>query len=600
VEIRLTYISGSQVRGELSIPDSVAHFGRNVPPGKRGVVLLEGENIAPHHGKIIYAYGTYRYVNLTEKTTEVFRGESFLFELDPLMPSCTVLEGDRLKFGTAIVQITRLVPPLIVTSPQRSLPVLENLNYLPLDCDRCELGWACEVDRISGELVPRLHDYMRPHEILRASVDWLRTLFGNWRQGSQGLRLARPDAIAIWPRKDAVPLWEDFHLPVPDRPTVEETAPLKDVPAEQLDQGRSFLICDQNREPKGIGAGIVEEVVLTNGDQGNGLPRAGHYLVVKYPPKEKPGRDDLCVVQHTVVNISAALASVEAAVIRRERTMEIWAAKETRGLFHDMRNCCTGGEAVIRAIQGAADESVQAELRKVLDCLKMLYEMVLSGETLFDCEPESRLDYVDLPELCRGTLGFVFPERQWLRQSRDWRVEPAEPPSKLKHLPGDMLGIQRVLLNLVHNSSTALDRRKNGPEIRRVYVFLAVAVQDDLPYARIRVADDGCGLDSDARRALFEGRFPARPQGHGLGSRVVADQVRKHYGFLEVASDLQVGTVVTVLLPLPKPSTEGLPAHSSEALSSYRDRSLQHPLVQSRSLKSLRDKDPEVNAFYCQ
>jgi two-component system NtrC family sensor kinase len=76
-------------------------------------------------------------------------------------------------------------------------------------------------------------------------------------------------------------------------------------------------------------------------------------------------------------------------------------------------------------------------------------------------------------------------------------------------------------------------------------------------YARIRVVDQGTGIDPDDVSRLFEPFFTRKPEGEGtgLGLAVVEGIVRGHGGFIEVASELGRGTTISVYLPLQRPGS---------------------------------------------
>ncbi len=67
----------------------------------------------------------------------------------------------------------------------------------------------------------------------------------------------------------------------------------------------------------------------------------------------------------------------------------------------------------------------------------------------------------------------------------------------------------------------------------------------------IEVADTGRGMTPEVRGALFSDEaISTKPGGTGLGTRIVADIVRRHRGHVAVQSELGVGTTFTILLPL--------------------------------------------------
>jgi two-component system, cell cycle sensor histidine kinase and response regulator CckA len=70
-------------------------------------------------------------------------------------------------------------------------------------------------------------------------------------------------------------------------------------------------------------------------------------------------------------------------------------------------------------------------------------------------------------------------------------------------------------------------------------------------YVRLTVQDTGCGMAPEVQAHLFEPFFirTAEETGRGLGLASVYGIVRQHGGFIEVASERNVGTAFTVCLP---------------------------------------------------
>ncbi len=126
----------------------------------------------------------------------------------------------------------------------------------------------------------------------------------------------------------------------------------------------------------------------------------------------------------------------------------------------------------------------------------------------------------------------------------------------------DASQIQQVVLNLCTNAWQAL------PDSRGHVVVEVDAVEVDdahAPpggaagrYARLRVSDDGQGMDEATRRRIFEPFFTTKPvgQGTGLGLAVVHGIVTGTGGWIDVASTPGVGTCVDILLPLATPEAD--------------------------------------------
>jgi signal transduction histidine kinase len=71
-------------------------------------------------------------------------------------------------------------------------------------------------------------------------------------------------------------------------------------------------------------------------------------------------------------------------------------------------------------------------------------------------------------------------------------------------------------------------------------------------YAVLSVSDTGLGVSDEARAHLFEPFFTTKPRGYGagLGLSTVYAIVQNVGGYIDVASELGVGTIFRIYLPL--------------------------------------------------
>ncbi len=172
-----------------------------------------------------------------------------------------------------------------------------------------------------------------------------------------------------------------------------------------------------------------------------------------------------------------------------------------------------------------------------------------------------------LAESC-ALLRAALPPTVELVQS----VEGAVPP-----VLGDATQLGQVLLNLGTNALHALQGRQG-----RITLRLDTRPAGDPAWppelartgagaVRLRVSDDGCGMDEAVRARIFEPFFTTKPvgQGTGLGLPVVLGIVQVHGGAIEVDSAPGAGTTFTLWFPAHGPvALEGDIRHAGGGIAS--------------------------------
>ncbi|TNE89932.1 MAG: response regulator [Deltaproteobacteria bacterium] len=120
-------------------------------------------------------------------------------------------------------------------------------------------------------------------------------------------------------------------------------------------------------------------------------------------------------------------------------------------------------------------------------------------------------------------------------------------PEQPVWVPVARSSLEQIVINLVTNARDSL--RGQGGAIR---VFLDLESRHDQTWARLKVEDNGVGMDEDTRRRVFEPFFTTKPlgRGTGLGLATVHGIVVRNEGKVEVESSPGIGTSIVVFLPL--------------------------------------------------
>ena len=154
-----------------------------------------------------------------------------------------------------------------------------------------------------------------------------------------------------------------------------------------------------------------------------------------------------------------------------------------------------------------------------------------------------RLEKIDvLAELDEAV--FVFKERS-KRDSIEIKYNAPEIPAPMM---GDPNRIKQVFVNILDN---AFKYNKQGG-----LVDVEAIVDDGV--LTINFSDTGCGIAPDdlpnVKKKFYKANIQVR--GSGIGLAVVDEIVKLHNGVFEINSELNVGTTVTIVLPIEKVQVE--------------------------------------------
>ena len=111
----------------------------------------------------------------------------------------------------------------------------------------------------------------------------------------------------------------------------------------------------------------------------------------------------------------------------------------------------------------------------------------------------------------------------------------------------------QVLSNLIINAKQAMPKGGNI-QIEAMDVEMEEGSDVPLPagqYVKITIKDNGTGIPQNIMAKILDPFFTTKRDGNGLGLTIVHSIVSKHGGFIDVASNLGVGTTFTIYLRPP-------------------------------------------------
>jgi len=170
----------------------------------------------------------------------------------------------------------------------------------------------------------------------------------------------------------------------------------------------------------------------------------------------------------------------------------------------------------------------------------------------------SRLDTSERPErinLCELTMATCRLLKGATSSRCQIEVSTPEGPIFLYGVEGKLA---QILVNLVVNARDAVssngivrvevDQIENSDQLRPLFGSDELTTSHS---ALIRVSDDGHGIAADVLEKIFEPYFTTKKSlGNGLGLPMVQSIVQELGGVIDVESEEDVGTIISVYLPL--------------------------------------------------
>jgi signal transduction histidine kinase len=237
-------------------------------------------------------------------------------------------------------------------------------------------------------------------------------------------------------------------------------------------------------------------------------------------------------------NRMAADLQRQRTALERTHRLEAW-AEMARQVAHEIKNPLTPIQLTaehlrrVHADRGAPLSPVLEECVTTILQQVTLLRRIASEFSSFASSPSARPAPVDLHALL---FEIVDPYRAGLTGRVAFEVEV---PSDLPLVVVDRTLVTRALVNIVEN---ALHAMPSGGTI-------GVEAHAGHSVVHVRVSDTGVGMDPESLARAFEPYFSTKATGTGLGLPIAKRNVEASGGTIEVQSERERGTSVTLTLP---------------------------------------------------
>ncbi|MFZ5864115.1 MAG: two-component system sensor histidine kinase NtrB [Nitrospirota bacterium] len=232
------------------------------------------------------------------------------------------------------------------------------------------------------------------------------------------------------------------------------------------------------------------------------------------------------------------IKALEDAVHQRERLASV--GELAAGLAHEIRNPLASISGAMEVLQ--QDLRLEGEPGALMGIVLRETERLdgLIGQFLLYARPASpRKRSCDLARLIRETLALLRTHHDF-RPAVEVREHLSDSPVWVQ---ADANQIRQVVWNLVLNALQAM------PEGGQLSVRLRAVAAERGPVVHLTVGDTGHGIKPEDLPRMFVPFFTTKTGGSGLGLAIVHRIVEEHRGQVDVHSEWNKGTRITVTLP---------------------------------------------------
>jgi signal transduction histidine kinase len=203
-------------------------------------------------------------------------------------------------------------------------------------------------------------------------------------------------------------------------------------------------------------------------------------------------------------------------------------------------------QAVDYPSQDAALETLRVDL--LADVGRM--ESALQSFSHLAKTPGPEPEVTSLATVVKSVVTLVGPEIRHRGLDIEVEAEPAVPP-----IVGDLIQLRQLLINLILNAADA------KPRSERILLKISAAMSEDsddaVPVgAVIKIDDDGVGIPTESLVKIWDPFFTTKPGGLGLGLPICRRIAEDHGARIEVSSQIDHGTTVTVIFPMARSEAE--------------------------------------------
>ena len=209
-------------------------------------------------------------------------------------------------------------------------------------------------------------------------------------------------------------------------------------------------------------------------------------------------------------------------------------------ISHELKSPMTRMKLALELLseKGSDPSLIQSMQSDITESEKLVEQLLVVSRLEMEI-PTGNFEPVDVNAVMQKAIEQMNP------QARSARVEIVyTPPASSLIVKGDADQLQRAFANVL----------ENGVKFSPAGSKVEVRVESLSPTVRIRISDNGSGLEPAEQEKIFEPFYRSKSakekEGSGLGLFIARRIVESHFGKIFASANQPAGTVLTIELPL--------------------------------------------------
>ncbi|MBN1482858.1 HAMP domain-containing protein [candidate division KSB1 bacterium] len=210
-----------------------------------------------------------------------------------------------------------------------------------------------------------------------------------------------------------------------------------------------------------------------------------------------------------------------------------------RQVSHEIKNPLTPIEFSIYRLESSLPSELSGN-KDFIESLNIIKQEITAIRRIADTfskfakMPHAELKTMDISAIVRASV-------ELFRNDSSGVSIQFQPPKDLPDIPVDEQQIRGVMHNLIKN---AIEASEAGGVVR----VTAGRHSGSTHGLKIEVTDEGCGMDEDTIKRIFDPYFTTKQAGSGIGLFLAQRIISDHGGHIQVKSEPGVGTTFSIVL----------------------------------------------------